>query len=121
MSVDAYQRARKVAEPPRATEVRLVSEITREMLSARDAGASGAALMPVLHRNRELWSVFATHCACPGNQLPAPLRASLISIALWVDRYTSGVVAGRDSIDPLLAVNRSLIEGLAMQTRRPAA
>ena len=47
-----------------------------------------------------------------GNQLPDTLRASIISIALWVDRFTSDVVAGRDSIDGLIQVNRSISEGL---------
>ena len=40
------------------------------------------------------------------------LRASIISIALWVDRFTSDVVAGRESIEELIVVNRAIIDGL---------
>lgn len=113
MSLNAYQRARSIVESPRATEFRLMSQITGDMMQARDSGLSGAALIPVLHRNREVWSVFSSACGASGNELPAELRASIISIALWVDRYTSDVMAGRDSIDDLIDVNRSITEGLS--------
>ena len=113
MSLHAYQRARTIVDDPRATEHRLMSQITGDMMNARDAGLNGAALMPVLHRNREVWFAFSTACGAKGNLLPDALRASIISIGLWVDRFTSDVVAGRDSIDELITVNRSIIEGLS--------
>lgn len=112
MSVNAYQRARTMVESPRATEHRLMSQITGEMMNARDAGLCGAALMSVLHRNREVWSAFSSACGAPGNQLPDDVRAGIISLGLWVDRYTSEVATGRDSIDGLIDVNRSIIDGL---------
>ena len=40
MSINAYRRVRGIAESPRAQEYRLMSEITGEMISARDAGLS---------------------------------------------------------------------------------
>lgn len=113
MSLNAYQRARAVAETPRAMEYRLMSQITGEMIAARDAGLQYGALMPALHRNREVWSTFSSLCAAPDNQLPAQLRASIISIALWVERHTGQVVRGLESIEDLISVNRALIEGLA--------
>ena len=121
MSLDAYRRVRSIAETPRAQEYRLMSQITGEMIKARDTGLAGAALMPTLHRNREVWSTFSALCGAPGNQLPAELRASIISIALWVERYTSDVVAGRDTIEELIEVNRSIIEGLASENLHVAA
>lgn len=113
MSINAYQRARTMVENPRAMEYRLMNQITGDMIQARDSGLSGAALIPVLHRNREVWGAFSDACGARGNQLPDALRASIISIGLWVDRFTSDVVAGRDSVDELITVNRSIIEGLA--------
>lgn len=113
MSLEAYERVRTIAESPRATEHRLVSEISGEITSAWDSGSRGAALMPALHRNREMWSTFAAACGAPGNALPPDMRAAIISLALWVDRHTSAVMAGRETIEPLLEVNRSLLEGLS--------
>lgn len=112
MTVNAYQSALSRAEMPRATEYRLMQEITGELMAARDAGLAGAALVPTLHRNRELWSAFSTDCGAPGNGLPATLRAQIISLALWVDRYTSDVAVGRDSIVSLIDLNRNIMDGL---------
>lgn len=120
MSLNAYRRAQEIAATPRGTEYRLMSQITAELMAARDGGLSGAALMPALHRNRRAWSTFSTLCASPENQLPEELRARIISIALWVERYTSDVVRGRESIDDLILVNRAIIEGLSSENREAA-
>lgn len=113
MSLAAYQRAQTVAEAPRRTEQRLFREITNELQQAWSAGRRGAALIPELHRNRELWSTLSSDCGAAGNGLPEGLRAGIISLALWVDRYTSDVVRNREPVDPLLEVNRAIIDGLA--------
>lgn len=112
MSLDAYRNAQSRSEHPRSTEHRLMVEITGELMSARAAGLSGGALMPALHRNREMWSTFATDCGARGNGLPESLRAQIISLALWVDRLTSEVVVGREPISELIDLNRTIMEGL---------
>jgi flagellar protein FlaF len=121
MSLDAYQRVRTIAETPRLTEYRLVGQITGEMITAWENGLRGAALMTALHRNREMWTVFSTDCGSAGNGLPDALRASIVSLALWVDRHTSEVVAGREPIDGLLEVNRLILEGLTTDSTAAAA
>lgn len=113
MSLAAYQRAHRAAEHPRAMEFRLLAEISREIEQAWASGWRGVQLMPALHRNREMWSTFAAACGPADNELPAELRASIISLALWVDRYTSAVMAGREDVDALLDVNRLLMDGLS--------
>lgn len=113
MSLAAYQRVQQLAESPRRTEQRLFLEINGALEQAWGRGQRGAALMPELHRNRELWATLSGVCGAPGNALPEALRASIISLALWVDRYTSDVVAGREPLEPLLDVNRAVLEGLA--------
>jgi flagellar protein FlaF len=122
MSFDAYRRTQSISATPRATEYRLMSQVTGDMIQAREDGLTGAALMRPLHRNREVWGTLAVLCGSPGNKLPTPLRASIVSLALWVERYTSDVVRQRDSIDALIDVNCAIMEGLAMQNAAdPAA
>lgn len=121
MSLATYQRVRSIAETPRATEYRLVGEITGEMIAAWGRGLRGPALMPTLHRNREMWGAFSAACGTPGNGLPDGVRASIISLALWVDRFTSDVVSGRETIDALVEVNKSILEGLAPSRAAAAA
>ena len=115
MSLNAYKRARTMTESPRQAECRLLRQITGEMIADRDRGLNGVALTHSLFRNRLLWNALADACGARGNKLPDELRASIISIGLWVDRYTSEVAAGRDSIDALIEVNRSIAEGLEME------
>ncbi|MET3722405.1 flagellar biosynthesis regulator FlaF [Sphingomonas trueperi] len=119
MTINAYQAARSRAETPRAAELRLMREITGEMQTAHEAGLKGALLMPSLYRNREMWTAFVTDCGARGNNLPVELRAKIISLGLWVDRFTSDVVAGRESIMELIQVNRTIMEGLGFQDRAP--
>ena len=113
MSLAAYQRAHRAAEQPRSMEFRLLAEISREIEQAWDGGLRGARLMPALHRNREMWSTFSAACGAADNGLPPELRAGIISLALWVDRHTSQVMAGREPVAPLLEVNRLLMDGLS--------
>ncbi len=121
MSLESYRRIQTIAASPRHTEHRLMSEITAQMIAARDAGFTGAALIRPLHRNREVWSAFSTLCGTAGNQLPDKLRAQIVSIALWVDRYTTDVMAGHGDIDDLIEVNKSIISGLASGQQAAAA
>lgn len=115
MSLASYQRVRTIAESPRNTEFRLVSQITGDMIMAQEAGRKGAELAPALHRNREMWTAFSAACGAQGNALPHELRASIISLALWVDRFTSEVISGHEAVDELISVNRMLLEGLAQE------
>lgn len=117
MPLSAYQAARTRVESPRSAEHRLLGEITGEMMTAQAVGATGAQLMPALHRNREMWSVFASDCGAKGNGLPADLRAQIISLSLWVDRFTSDVMAGRETIAELIALNRIIMDGLRSERR----
>lgn len=113
MSVNAYRRAQEIAATPRGNEYRLMSQITRDMIAARDAGLKGAALMPVLHRNRLAWNTFGHLCASADNKLAGDLRARIISLSIWVEKHTSLVMRGRDSIEDLITVNRAIIAGLS--------
>ncbi|MBB5710730.1 flagellar biosynthesis regulator FlaF [Sphingomonas xinjiangensis] len=115
MTITAYQAARSRAETPRAAEHRLLSQITGEMMDAESAGLKGAQLINPLHRNREMWTAFMTDCGAEGNSLPVELRASIISLGLWVQRFTSDVMAGREPIGELIALNRTVMDGLKVQ------
>jgi flagellar protein FlaF len=117
MTLSAYQAARARAETPRSAELRLLGEITGEMMEAEERGLKGALLMPSLHRNREVWLAFTNDCNDPNNSLSRDLRAQIVSLGLWVDRFTSDVIAGRERIRELIDVNRTIMEGLRVPTR----
>jgi flagellar protein FlaF len=118
MSLQAYSRTQRVTETPRDTEYRLFAEITRRLMDTKDMARHDPAVADAVHRNKRLWSTLMADCSKDGNALPEPTRASIISLALWVDRHSSGVMRGSESVDDLIAVNRTIMEGLA---QRPAA
>lgn len=113
MGLSAYQRALGFAEAPRSTEHRLLGQVTGALIEAERAGLKGAALVDVIHWNREIWATFGATCSDAANRLPPPLRASIISLSLWVDRHSSEIIAGRGAISDLIEVNRLIMEGLA--------
>jgi flagellar biosynthesis activator protein FlaF len=45
--------------------------------------------------------------------LPMPLRAQIISLAIWVSKYSSDVLRDGAELDPLIDINRTMMEGLA--------
>ena len=116
MSLKTYQQTQTASESPRQTEYRLFGQITRGLVDARDRGVRDEAFNIALDKNRQLWSVLSTDCGVPGNQLPDELRAGIISLSIWVSKQTSQVMRGADDdIDVLINVNRTIMEGLAMQ------
>jgi flagellar protein FlaF len=59
-----------------------------------------------------MWATFSNDCASPDNKLPDKLRAQIISIGLWVSRYSSQVMRNGASVSALIDVNRSIMQGL---------
>ena len=116
MSLQAYKSTAERAESPRDIEYRLFGEVTRSLMSAADAAASDVQTrMVALDWNRRLWSTLATDCASEGNTLPPAVRAQIISLSLWVNRHSSAVMRSQESFQPLIDVNRSIMQGLRAQ------
>ena len=113
MSLQAYQSAAQRAEDPRRAEYRLFGEVTRALMEASQTPTTDIQRrIGALDWNRRLWSALASDCANDDNGLPAPLRASIISLSLWVNRHTSAVARCEEGFDPLIEVNRIVMQGL---------
>ncbi len=114
MSLQAYQKAAQRAENPRDTEYRLFGEVTRALMQAAEADASQLQTrIDALDWNRRMWSALAADCAAPANTLPVEVRAQIISLSLWVSRHSSAVMRREEEIQPLIEVNRIIMQGLA--------
>ncbi|MBL4602335.1 MAG: flagellar biosynthesis regulator FlaF [Emcibacteraceae bacterium] len=120
MSLNAYENTRKNTEKPQQTEYRLFVEVTRELMAVENFTKLDSRLHEALHWNRRMWSTFATDCAVEGNQLPKMLRAQIISLSIWVGKFSSQVIHDGEDIQALIDVNKSVMEGLAMQERNAA-
>ena len=112
MSIKAYQRAATQADSARELEYRAFGQVTAGLMKAKEGAASPAEKVEALDANRRLWTVLSADCSVPENALPLALRAQIISLALWVSRYSSQVLRDGAELDPLIDVNRTMMEGL---------
>lgn len=122
MSLQAYQQAANRAESPRDMEYRLFAQVTLALMDAAKVDPTDHhQRVDALDWNRRVWTALSEDCASPGNRLPASLRASIISLSLWVGRHTSAVIRRQDEIEPLIEVNRLIMQGLSPNPAAAAA
>ena len=116
MGLAAYQTAQRRAETPREIEYRLFGQVTHALMEAQKLPTAEAAKrMDALDWNRRVWSFMAGDCMGNDNSLPEQLRASIVSLSLWVGRYSSDVMQRQADIEPLIDINRTIMQGLAGQ------
>ncbi len=118
MSLTAYQKTLKATEHPRDVEYRLFGQVTRALLEAAPLPRTDPKKIAAIDWNRRVWSTIAGDCSSDANAMPPQIRAGIISLSLFVARYSSQVMASAMPIDPLIEINRTIMQGLAM---RPAA
>ena len=111
MSVQAYQTTQTTTEDPRQTEYRLFAAVTRALIEAQEKGGKG--YFNALDWNRRLWLTLQMDLSSDQNRLANPLKAQLISLAIWVDKHSSKVLRSEAGLESLISVNRTIMEGLA--------
>ncbi len=112
MTHKAYQTALLATEQPRATEYRLFGQVTGALIDAQKKGAKGGPLAETVDWNRKMWRVLAADCLDDRNRLPQDVRAKIVSLSLWVGKYSKQVVRKGAPVTPLIEVNRSIMQGL---------
>jgi flagellar protein FlaF len=112
MTVKAYENTQRVTENPRATEYRIFGKITGALIDAQKSGAKAGPLAEALDWNKRLWRTLANDCLDDRNQLPKEVRANIVSLSLWVAKYSKKVSREGAPLDPLIQVNRTIMQGL---------
>ena len=112
MTVKAYQNTQLATENPRATEYRLFGQVTGALIDVRKNGVKGGQLAEALDWNRRVWRTLASDCMDDRNRLPKGVRAQIVSLSLWIARYSKSVLREGAPVDPLIDVNRTIMQGL---------
>ena len=112
MTHKAYQTTQRITESPRDSEYRLFGQVTGALIDARESGIKGGPLAETVDWNRRLWRTLAADCMDERNQLPQDLRAKIVSLSLWIAKYSRSVTREGASLDPLIQVNRTIMQGL---------
>ena len=112
MSHKSYQNTQAVTEDPRATEYRLFGQVTGALIDAKSSNMQGGPLAEAVDWNRKLWRTLAADCMDDRNKLTEDVRAKIVSLSLWVSKYSKQVTREKASIDPLIEINRTIMQGL---------
>ena len=112
MTHKAYQATQRITESPRENEYRLFGQVTGALIDAQKDGASGGPLAEAIDWNRRLWRTLASDCLDDRNQLPKEVRAQIVSLSLWVSKYSKQVTRQGAPMQPLIEINRTIMQGL---------
>jgi flagellar protein FlaF len=112
MSLKAYKATQTATEDPRVTEYRLFGQVTGALLNAKQSNAVGTPLIEAVDWNRRLWRTLAADCMDDRNRLTQEVRAKIISLSLWVAKYSRSVTRNKAPLDPLIEINRNIMQGL---------
>ena len=112
MTLQAYKNTQAATEDPRATEYRLFGQVTGALINAKSGNAQGAPLVEAVDWNKRLWRTLAADCMDNRNSLTEDVRAKIISLSLWVAKYSRSVTREKAPIDPLIEINRTIMQGL---------
>ena len=112
MSLQAYKNTQAATEDPRVTEYRLFGQVTGALLDAQKSNASGTPLVEAIDWNRRMWRTLAADCMDERNSLSEDVRAKIISLSLWVSKYSRQVTREKAPLDPLIEINRNIMQGL---------
>ena len=85
--------------------------INRELESC----TPGTSRTRAIGRNHTLWSVLVKDLSLADNGLPEGVKAQLIGLGLWSMRYSTLALLQDLPIDPLIAVNSNVLDGLMTQ------
>ena len=110
MTLKSYQSAQRAVEDPRTTEYRLFGQVTGALIDAKTA--QGTPLVEAVDWNRRVWRTLAADCMDDRNKLTADVRAKIISLSLWVAKYSRAVTREKAPLDPLIEINRNIMQGL---------
>jgi len=122
MSLQAYQQTATRTENPRDMEYRLFAQVTRALMEIASLDKTEVGKrVDALDWNRRVWATLGADCANPANGLPAPLRASIISLSIWVNKHTTLVIRNQEQVEPLIEINRMIMQGLSSQGSKAAA
>lgn len=97
----------------RRNERAAFDEAVHRLQAARMRGPDSREAIEALYYLDRFWKVLLEDLANPSNGLPDELKASLISIGIWVLKETEALRNGRaHSFDGLIEINEIIRDGL---------
>lgn len=111
----AYGKMAKLGNDPRELEANLLLRAASQLQKVRDNWEPRSKdILPALHFNRQLWSIFATSVTGGDSELPREIRENLANLSLFIFKQTLEVQTSSDpqKLDSLININRQIAAGL---------
>jgi flagellar biosynthesis activator protein FlaF len=97
----------------RARERAAMDRVIEMLRAAQEKGPQSRELIDALFYLRRLWAIFMDDLSDPNNELPAQLRAGIISIGLWMMKEIERVRGSRAvDLTPMIEINELIRDGL---------
>jgi flagellar protein FlaF len=112
MTLQAYKNTQRLTEDTRTTEYRLFGQVTGALIDVKRTGKNGGPLVEAIDWNQRMWRTLANDCLDERNRLPQEVRAKIISLSMWIFKYSRQVAREGAPLDPLIEVNRTIMQGL---------
>ena len=97
----------------RAREQAAMDRVIGMLRAAQEKGPQSRELIDALFYLRRLWMIFIDDLNDPNNELPAQLRAGIISIGVWMMKEIDRVRGGLTSdLTPMIEINVLIRNGL---------
>jgi flagellar biosynthesis activator protein FlaF len=101
------------SQSARAREKDALEQAISRLAVARDKGPRTVEAFEATDFTRRLWSIFIADLSDDDNGLPQELRASLISIGMWIRKEADLIDQGQsENFDGLIDINRLIADGL---------
>ena len=112
--LQAYEQTQKSAMPPREVEAMAFTKAALMLDEARGQLDDYDAYATALKFNQLLWTIIQADIVDQANQLPAQLKANILSLSIFVDKQTVKALSDTDAehLDVLININKNLAEGL---------
>lgn len=97
----------------RRMERAVLEQAIEEIRSASAHGPMSVEAFKANARMRRIWNVLMSDLASDDNGLPNELRASLISIGIWIQKELDKIDSGKsDNFSGVIEINQMIINGL---------
>ena len=112
MTQQAHKDTQRPVLNPRATEYQLFDQVTGALINAQRVGTEAEPFAEAVDWNHTLWRTLAADCMDDRNSLTQDVRANIVSLSMWVTKYSKQIAREDASLDPLIAINRAIMQGL---------
>jgi len=113
----AYQKTQQANLSGRDLEAMAFTRAALKLEDAKKLTDQPAEFGKALRFNHLLWTIIQADIVEPENQLPAEIKANIMSLSIFVDKQTAKALRTRDAADleTLININKNLAAGLRMK------